>query len=364
MAKIRKVKGSPYWYVDYYDNDGKRIRKSIKTYSKKVAEAYLIEFLNQRAKGKIGILRNITFKDYKDIYLDFIRQEMRPKTLKIYSGILKFFEEYLSKETNCVYLQDISREILNNYKHYRARTLVANSVNIDLRTLKSFFNEAIKRNLLKDNPMKGVALMECVEEPTKKLSIEEYQRIFTEAKIRYKNPKQDSFVALLYAYVYTGARSEELLNLTQEQIDLKNGVMHIYSHNDFKTKTGKMRVVSLHPLVIGELKKLKKDSEFVFYSEKGVRYKRQFWAKFKRIVRDLGLGWVKVKHLRSSLASHLSQRGVSPEIVAKILGHKNISTTLKYYLHATNKDISNAINLLPDFEKVNSQKLCPNFAQK
>lgn len=357
MAKIRRRKNSPYWYVDYYDNDGRRVRKSIRTFSKKVAEVYLIEFLNQKAKGKVGIARNITFKDYKEIYLDYIRDEMRPKTYKIYNGILKFFEEYLSKNTNCVYLQSISREVLNNYKHYRARTLAPNTVNIDLRTLKTFFNEAIKRNLLRDNPMRGVALMECVEEPTKKLSIEEYHRIFSEAKRIYQDPKKDSFVALLYTYVYTGARSEELLNLTQEQIDLKNGLMHIYSHNDFKTKTGKMRIIVLHPLVIEELKKLKKDSDFVFYSEKGMRYKRQFWAKFKHIVRDLGLGWVKVKHLRSSLASHLSQRGVSPEIVAKVLGHKNISTTLKYYLHATQKDMSNAINLLPDFENVNTQKV-------
>lgn len=355
---IRKRPNSKFWYADFYDKDGKRVRKSLGTESKKEAEERLVDILYQRNISR-NIIRKITFQDFKNIFLCDTRADKRYKTFKIYRDILKMFSNYLSENTVVCYLEDISREILNNYKHYRmnqvfrGRKLSPHTINIELRTLKALFNEAIKKNLIRTNPMKDVTQVECVEKPVKKLEIEAYKRIIREARILYPDPQKDSFVALLLGFVYSGARKEELLNLTPEQIDFEHNVICIHSHGDYRTKTGRMRFVKLHPSVVEELKQLRKFPDFVFYSETGRPYREHFYRKFKRLVEKLDLKWVTIHTLRHSLASHLAERGASFTVIAQILGHASINTTLKFYQHTTPRECAEAINLIPDFEKVN-----------
>lgn len=362
MGKIVRRDSSRYFYADYYDNDGRRVRRSLGTANRREAEERLVELLYQKINSKT-IIRDITFRNFMFTYLNYVKEEMRPKTYKIYKGILNTFDRFLSEDTFCVYLKNISRDMINKYKHfrmnqiYRGKKLSPHTVNIEIRTLKAFFNEAVRGNYIRSNPVKDVALAECVDGPTKMLSIEDYKRIIREARMRYSDFQKDSFVALLLAYIYTGARKEELLNLIPDQIDFQNNTIHIYSHDNYKTKTGRSRFVKLHTKVIEEIKKLKKYPNFVFYSETGKPYKHHFYRKFKRIVKDLNIGWVTVHHLRHSLASYLAKLGVSFTTIAQILGHRSINTTLKFYQHTTSRECANAIDLIPDFEKVSVDTL-------
>lgn len=349
MGKV-KLRGK-YYQIDFYYN-GKRIRKNIKTKSKRIAESYLNKELSDAILGKVSNVQRIEFIRFKPVYLDFINKEKRPATFESYSIVLMHFEKFLKESTNCVYLNDISRQTINEYKHYRVTKVNPNSVNIELRSLRAFFNEAIRRAFLKENPMKDVSFVETPKRRAKKLPLEDYKRIILEARLRYPNPINDSFVPLLITYIYTGCRKSELINLRWDQIDFNKEVIYIESDEQFKTKTGEQRVVPMFPAMIKELNKLARKKDYVFYSPDGCKYTHRFYRKLKDIVKYLDCGWVTIKDLRHSLASYLTEQGVSYTVVATILGHKSIRTTLEFYQSTVFPEVRRAIKSLPDFETI------------
>lgn len=348
---IRKC--GKFYQIDFYYK-GKRIRRLIKTTLKRIAEAYLNDLLNKKVKGELYLDGYITLNEYKDLYLDFKREEAESKagftftTLKRYGQILVTFSRFIKENTRAVYLSDITEQDINDYKHKRASEIAIPSVNSELRTLKAFFNEALKRNFIHRNPVRGVTFLEEIEKPYRKLDIETYKRILLEARLRYS---KDSFVPALVTLIYSGCRKTEVLRLKWEQVDLENNVLRIYSSNDFRTKTGKKRIIPIHSAIRNELEKLPKESEYVFLGLKGEPYNIRFFNKrFKIIVNYLNAPWVRVHDLRHSLASYLAEKGISYTTIAAILGHASIVTTLTFYQHTSPPELKTAIDLIPNFE--------------
>lgn len=339
-----------YYFIDYHYK-GKRYRKTIPTTNKRIAEEYLASILNRRIKGDLGIGVDIHYLEFKIKYMEYCRKENRKGTYDRYVTIFKDFERYLGERVKTLFLSQIDRDLVNSYKHHRARLVSAHTVNIELRGLRAFLNEARKRRFLTANPFEEVHLLETPERKVRKLSIEELKSIIKEARERYPNPLKDSFVPALITYIYTGCRRSELINLTWEQVDFENKVIHIYSSATFTTKTGKMRTIAMHPEVSKVLKTLNKNSEYVFPSPTGKKYEHRFYRKFKGIVKSLNINWVNIHSLRHTLASYLAERGASYHTIATVLGHKDISTTF-IYQHTAPADVKAAINLLPDLENM------------
>jgi integrase len=343
MPAVRK-RGDHY-FVDYY-YQGKRYRKILPTSNKRIAEDYLASLLNKRIKGDLGLGIDIHYLEFKDKYLEYCSKENRPSTHARYITIFKDFEKFLGARTNIIFISQIDRDLINSYKHTRAREVSPHTVNIELRGLRAFLNEARKRKFLTASPFEDVHLLETPERKIRKLSFDELKSIIKEARERFPFPNKDSFVPALITYIYTGCRRSELINLRWEQIDFDSKVIHIYSHDTFTTKSGKMKSIAMHNEVYNELQKLEKKSDYVFTSPTGKKYEHRFYRKFKDVVKALNLNWVRIHDLRHTLASHLAEMGVSYHTIATILGHSNISTTF-IYQHTAPADVKAAINLLP-----------------
>ena len=348
MPQVRKR--GKYYQVDYYYK-GKRFRKTIPTTNKRTAEEYLNSILNRRVRGDLDGKVDIPYLEFKEKFLDYCSKEHRKSTYTRYLDIFNNFEKYIGPEKETLFLGQIDRTLINSFKHHRARLVSPYTVNLELRGLRAFLNEARRRRFSTATPFEEIHFLEPPQRPMRKISIDEYKKILLEARLRYPNPRKDSFVPALITYVYTGCRKSELINLKWEQIDFENKVIKVYSHDDFETKTRKMKVIALHSKALEELSKLDKNTEYVFPSPLGKRYTHRFYRKFKSIVKFLGLNWVRVHDLRHSLASHLAEKGVSYTTIASILGHSNISTTL-IYQHTAPADVKAAINLLPDWEEL------------
>ena len=63
-------------------------------------------------------------------------------------------------------------------------------------------------------------------------------------------------------------------------------------------------------------------------------------------VDDDGRARFTVHDLRRSCAPELLRRGVAPKTVQRILGHANLTTTMKYYAAVTDKDLQSAMKRL------------------
>jgi integrase len=154
---------------------------------------------------------------------------------------------------------------------------------------------------------------------------------------------------LVYSFykttIATGLRAGELAGLKRDDIDFKNNIIHVRRSFDGPTKPGKTRVVPLLSNLHLDLEKWLKshDNEFVFFNARGSQFKessRIYQEIFKRVLAKGKFPKVqyhgKLKYyicfhdLRHTFASHWVMNGGDIFKLQKILGHANISMTMKY----------------------------------
>ena len=196
--------------------------------------------------------------------------------------------------------RNLAKETINNF--IKAIRVYCKFINIDIPILKSLKPEE--------------KLPEAItEEYFKKYIDEMIQFIFDNNALKVKT--------MLWFMFYTGLRKSEVYNLKRADFNLKERTVKVYQQ---KTKNERITFYT------EEVKKL---LEFYFSTEAeeegafnlgkgGIEY---IFLVMKPYFKDVKLN----PHIfRSSYATMLLKKGVDVTIVQKLLGHKNINSTLKY----------------------------------
>ena len=139
---------------------------------------------------------------------------------------------------------------------------------------------------------------------------------------------------VLYA---TGLRVSELVSLTLNQVNTRQGVLRVFG------KGNKERLVPLGEEALSWLEAYLTDgrpslvrgkaaSDAVFSSNRGTALTRQsFWYAIKKYGRKAGITIDLSPHtLRHAFATHLLNHGADLRVVQMLLGHSDISTTQIY----------------------------------
>jgi integrase len=110
-----------------------------------------------------------------------------------------------------------------------------------------------------------------------------------------------------------------------------NPSIAIVSSGSWKTKTGESRVIPLNKTALEIIKNQKgKNKEYVFTSKFGSKiHPDKPYHSLKTALKNLGLKG-DVHKLRHTFASRLVMKGRSLYEVQKLLGHKDIKTTMIY----------------------------------
>src|SRR5438067_5352784 len=155
---------------------------------------------------------------------------------------------------------------------------------------------------------------------------------------------------VLLAYRH-GLRASEICNLRLSDLDLKNESI-IVSRLKGSLRTTQALTEHRGEPLLNELKALREwlrlrqfdGSDYLFTSQKGGRLHRsQFFRLFRAIAREAGLAQEK-QHphaLKHSIASHLIAANVNLALVKQQLGHKSISSTMRY-ISTTDQQASKA----------------------
>ncbi len=142
-----------------------------------------------------------------------------------------------------------------------------------------------------------------------------------------------TMLELLYA---TGLRVSELVNLNDDQINMRQGVVRIIG------KGNKERLVPMGEEAIDWLQRYIESarpqltrgraSEYLFPSRRADRMTRQtFWYVIKRHAERAGIRKHLSPHtLRHAFATHLLNHGADLRVVQMLLGHSDLSTTQIY----------------------------------
>ena len=146
------------------------------------------------------------------------------------------------------------------------------------------------------------------------------------------------FADLVAVLADTGMRRNEVLSMSWDQ--LEEGVVRLD-----ETKNGRMRKVPLTQRAQRILEGLPREGHGPFEAIAP----STFSDAWNRVKRSMGLEEDRgfVPHcLRHAFACRLLQRGARIEVVSRLLGHDDISTTIKRYYHESPGDTSETVALL------------------
>ena len=156
---------------------------------------------------------------------------------------------------------------------------------------------------------------------------------FTEeevVKIKYacENTRETAIVELLLS---TGVRAEELVTIKRSDINMQERSIRVLG------KGNKLRTVYFNAATKIALEKywatLPEESEYAI-----VRFRRpytkiarnQLYAAVKEIANRAGIDKAMPHRFRHTFASRLEERGCPIEVIKELLGHSEISTTIRY----------------------------------
>jgi len=173
--------------------------------------------------------------------------------------------------------------------------------------------------------------------PIRVISDDELERFFSAAR----GTKYTNYYRLLYA---TGMRPSEALGLqitdiTDEYIQIRRGVTTRGLSN---LKTGNaVRDFPVTPeirsILDDQIQYIGRDTtrdQWLFPSASGQPAMNALRLSFNRITRRAGTTFT-LYNFRHTFATHMAEAGVSAQALMLLMGHADISTTLKYYVGLT-----------------------------
>lgn len=250
-------------------------------------------------------------------------------------------------------LQRYFSDLRLNYKDISDKTIYR-----IYKVMKNMFNRAVDWEYISNNPIDKVKIRKPKSKETNTYSKKEISKILTLLK-----KEKIIFNTIFSLIITTGIRKCELLGLCIEDIDFINGSININKNIDWNKIKHKYEVVApktqysyrtipVPKEVLNTLKKyllyretiVKKNVNSLFINEKGYligfSYLTNSWRQF---INKNNLKYVTIHGLRHSYCSMQinNNKYLNIPIVSKLMGHADITTTLKY-LHSsetTNKDI-------------------------
>ncbi len=349
------------------DKNGKQIRKSLYGNTRKEVKDKMDSLQREMQTGKdvsnmlsiVDIAQEIRELKYNSNSIKRASYIRLGETIDIMQKLLPFAN---------IPIQNVTRSIINS----QSQELTSYSQSVITKVwqqLQGAFNEAIIRNIVDKNPfdLKGYLMKPKSSKPTKKidaLTVEEEKRFIKELDKGY-----DDYTIVFYIAIYTGMRISEILALKREDIDFENKKIYVrktLSHvekgrilleNTTKTYAG-MRDVPILDILYKKLIEYKIDRKrgFLFLKNGNFIHATSFNSRFQKLCKNADIRVYKKKEpkkggrktkriyqcnitksrvnthmLRHTFATRCIENGVSPVVLQRILGHKDIQVTLNTY---------------------------------
>ncbi len=309
------------YYIDYRLPNGKRIREKIGA-SKKLAENVMSKRRVEIAEGKfLDIVKkeNIKFEDFAQEYLN-IHSKQHKKSWKtdlyLIQGLVRYFKGK--------YLYTITPRDIDHFKMERSKdtvggkTISTSTVNRQLDVLRGMLNKAVDWGKLESSPMKFVQPLRVSPGRLRFLEKEEIVKLLSNCT---KNLKPIVIVAL-----NTGMRRGEIFGLKWHDIDFKRNIITLLD-----TKNGEKRELPMNEHVKTALIGVRKHPTcaYIFCNEKGVPV-HDIRKSFSTALLKSGIFNFRFHDLRHTFASHLVMSGIDLNTVRELMGHKDITMTVRY----------------------------------
>lgn len=324
------------WYIDFTFH-GQRIREMIGP-SRKGAEKVIAKRKAEIAENKFLDVRKdpapIKFYDFAKEYLQWAKANKKPSTYTRDISIMRLFDNEFQGKT----LNEITAWQIEKWKSKRKEGLQAGSVNRELALLKHMFSMAVKWRKLKENPAKDVKRFKGETKRVRYLMPNEIQRLLSNCG----DLLEGLLKPIVTLAVHTGMRKGELLGLEWERVNFEQGIISL-----FDTKNHERRDIPMNETVKATLQAIERKGDLIFPNRNGRQIDGvPLYFAFHEALRKSGITDFRFHDLRHTFASNLvMQEGVELNDVRELLGHKDMSMTLRY-AHLSPRHKTRVINIL------------------
>ena len=351
-----------------YKTDGKPMRKTIygqsrQEVAKKITALTDDVFTNGYVTSSASPEHN--FQALVSEWFDlFVAPTIASSTEETRRLMLK---NHIYKAFGAMEIQHVDAVKLQRFFNGKVKSgMAADTINKMKNQLNNFFDYAVKKHYVSANPVTEVVIRKGTnnhDDNEKALRQEIRQDVF---ELVMENTL---LKPIIITFTFTGLRPQELIALKWENVDLeaktiavKKAVKRTVSFDDSgnvvshgaaigATKTPKsVRTIVIPDIVVTVLKEWqlyckgeKLHSEFVFPNTKtgGIRSYSGLRCLLTRFIKKHGLEDenITLYTFRHTFATMLLEQRESPKIVAQLMGHTKVSTTLDIYSHVVSTTV-------------------------
>lgn len=373
MASIQSKKsttgGKTFYVVVSFGGKHKWIKAGTLGDAKKMKRQ--IESLeNSQRIEKLGLTQQtVRIDDFFQDYADHVRLHTAPNTVKRYKAALNAFLAFLRLfHPGIKYLSQITPEIIEDYQRRRLESVevkreadgvkpgvhkgkrlpLPQTVNYEVSVLRSSFIWAHDRELIPSVPTRKVKkLKPRATRKARMLSEKDCAVFLKTAESMAKSEARMRVYHLAFKFLLnTGLRSGELCNLVWDDVNLKTGLLKIQEKDGWSPKSY-AREFFMNATTLKLLTSLRdggKPPDYVFKDHTGKKLDTDSLRKaLIRVAEAAGFeGFTRVHDLRHTFNSLMQMNGVDPATMARILGHRDLETTM-IYTHQTAEHLKKSI---------------------
>lgn len=328
-------RGDTYWFE--FTFDGRRVRRSTKTRSRRAAREIEAAYRVKLAKGEVGLEERKRAPTFSDALKEFLawsehQHAARLSTHRRYEVSSKALKRFFGATP----LDQITPEVVDRFKIWRAgknsdytgRRLRPATINRELACLKLLFNRF--DDTVPKNPVRKIKFFPEDNDQVRVLNSDE-EKLYLLAT---SQPLRDIATLMLE----TGMRPEEVCRIRRENVHLAEG----YLFNPFgKTKAARRKVPLSNratAVLYSRLEKVKGD--FLFpgraTDQPIVKVNAAHVSTLARINRlrlesnESAVPPFRLYDLRHTWATRAAMAGVDLVTLAAMLGHSRIQMVLRY----------------------------------
>lgn len=314
-------------YISYVAETGERIRYrgTCGTSSKQQATDFCLKRIaqiqQQIRRKENGELTRIDLNDAFGIFFDKHAQYYARPSETLRKLLL------IKQNLSVKYIDEIDSNEISDYISRRKNSVTNSTINRELVIISSLLN---KCRLWKYQTSDVKPLKFKLKEPAENIKyLKDWsiaQKIIDRAAPHLK--------PIIYTALYTGMRRSNILNLKWDNIDFINNLISVKVKD--RTKAGgKNLTIPMITHLAEILKAQPRINEYVFnYDGHRIGDIKHSWHSVfydsNGNLRDSSLPYVNFHTLRHTAATWILQKTNNLKITQEILGHANITTTMKY----------------------------------
>lgn len=270
-----------------------------------------------------------------DRFLDalWLEKGLSDNTRDAYRSDLALFNGWLQEQG--LELLHVGREAILDHLAWRVdKAYKPRSTARFLSGARGFYRYLLREKLIQVDPTLQVDMPQLGRPLPKSLSEADVDALLAAPDLSEAIGQRDkAMLEVLYA---CGLRVTELISLTLEQVNLRQGVLRVMGKGSKErlVPMGEEAIVWIERYMRGARDELLagRPSDVLFPSQRGEQMTRQtFWHRIKHQAVVAGISKSLSPHtLRHAFATHLLNHGADLRVVQMLLGHSDLSTTQIY----------------------------------